>query len=126
MSYTLIFWLYVINFTLIVVHEIDSASWHEWKMFNMHEGRNLFILLHLPIIPIFIFGAIPVYNGTGLGIIFTTLVSLIGIAAFIIHMYFFARGREEFKTPVSIGLLIAIFLVSVLQLILVATTVKVS
>jgi hypothetical protein len=126
MSYTLIFWLYVINFTLIVVHEIDSASWHEWKMFGLPEGKTLFLLLHLPIIPIFIFGVIPVYNGTGLGIIFTVILSLVGIAAFLIHMFFFARGKEEFKTPVSIGLLIAIFLVSVLQLILVATTVKVS
>lgn len=123
--YTLVFWLYILNFTLLMLHEMDSVYWQEWKLFNVPNGKNLFLMLHLPVIAIFLYGMVPVHEGAGLGIIFAVILSFLGIAAGVIHGFFFIRGKQEFKTPFSIGLLAVTFIVSVLQIIAVAS-IKVS
>ncbi|MHA1463081.1 MAG: DUF6713 family protein, partial [Candidatus Heimdallarchaeota archaeon] len=29
------FWLYMVNAVLLILHEIDSAYWKEWELFKM-------------------------------------------------------------------------------------------
>jgi hypothetical protein len=41
-----------------------------------------------------------------------------GLFAFTIHTYFLKKGKEEFNSPISIGILIAILVVSITQLVL--------
>lgn len=43
------FWFYFFNAILLIIHEIDSGHWKEWKIFNIHEGIIGFLLLHIPI-----------------------------------------------------------------------------
>jgi hypothetical protein len=42
-------------------------------------------------------------------------LAAVGIFAFTIHMVFMAKGNREFKTPLSIALLIAMLAVSIIQ-----------
>jgi hypothetical protein len=123
--YGLIFWLYILDLTLLIIHEMDSVYWHEWKLFNMRGGKNLFLVLHLLFIPVFLYGMIPVRAGAGLGIIFAVILSFIGIILCGLHGFFFFKRKKEFRTPFSIGLLAVILIVSILQIIAVAS-IKVS
>lgn len=49
MAWDILLWLYVVNTVLLINHEIDSAYWHEWELFNMKGGVEGFLLIHLPL-----------------------------------------------------------------------------
>ena len=38
--YKLLTLIYLINATLLIVHEIDSAYWEEWKLFGLPGGAR--------------------------------------------------------------------------------------
>ena len=44
----LLFWLYIVNLTLLILHEMDSAYWKEWQLFHLPGGVGGFLLIHLP------------------------------------------------------------------------------
>lgn len=110
---TLLFWLYFANAVLLIVHEIDSAYWKEWTLFKLPGGISFFLLLHIPLIAFVLYGLVEVYTSTFTGLIFSLILSLSGIVAFTIHTYFIKKGHPEFKTKTSIGILAAVLLVSV-------------
>lgn len=111
----ILFWIYLINAVLLINHEIDSAYWKEWNLFGLPGGITLFLLLHFPILFLFLYGLILVYQQTFPGLIFSLALSFSGIFAFAIHMYFIRRGRDEFKLPISLLILTATFVVSLIQ-----------
>ena len=115
---TAFFWIYFINAILLIAHEIDSAYWKEWELFKIPGGLTAFLLLHIPILFGIIFGlvAIEKYPITSYALSF--LVCFGGFFAFTIHTIFLKKGRDEFKKPISIILLIAILFISICQSIL--------
>ena len=115
--YDLLFWLYLVNAVLLINHEIDSAYWKEWDLFGLKGGISGFLISHFPLIFIVLFGLVEVSNHTFTGMILSLLLSLAGIFAFSIHMMFLAKGRKEFRAPVSLFILISTLLVSVAQLV---------
>jgi hypothetical protein len=56
-----------------------------------------------------------VFQRLSAGLIFSLILSLAGLFAFAVHAFFLRQGRQEFNTPVSLLLLIAILAVSVIQ-----------
>lgn len=44
-----LFWLYLLNLTLLILHEMDSAYWKEWDLFRLPGGVGGFLLIHLPL-----------------------------------------------------------------------------
>ena len=110
-----LFWIYLINATLLISHEIDSAYWKEWELFRLPGGITLFLLLHLPVVFLFLYGLILVFRQSPLGLAFSLALSLSGIFAFVIHMYFIRKGRDEFRLPISLFILAATFVVSLIQ-----------
>lgn len=108
--------LYLINSILLIVHEIDSAYQEEWKLFRIPGGVSVFLLLHIPLVGLIMYGLIEVYAGTGLGSIISTVVSLGGLFAFSIHTYFIRKGNPEFQSKISQALLYSILVVSIAQL----------
>ncbi|MBU0574092.1 MAG: DUF6713 family protein [Candidatus Margulisiibacteriota bacterium] len=108
-------WLYLINASLLICHEIDSAYWKEWELFNIPGGIEGFLFIHMPLMFLALFGAIEVYKQGFFGYIFSLVLGGVGIFAFLIHMLFILKGKKEFKTPASIGLLLMIFFFSLLQ-----------
>jgi chromate transport protein ChrA len=111
----ILFWLYLANAVLLITHEIDSAYWQEWKMFGIPGGVNGFLILHLPLVFLVLYGLVLVFQQAFSGLIFSLLLSFAGIFAFIVHTLFIKLGREEFRTPLSLGILIASFIVSLAQ-----------
>jgi Kef-type K+ transport system membrane component KefB len=109
--------IYLINLALLITHEIDSAFWHEWELFNLPGGIQLFLLINLALILLFLIGAESVIRRGKSWKTFSNALAISGILAFFIHMYFILKGNTEFLLPVSILILISIFITSIIELI---------
>ena len=114
----LLFWIYFINSIFLINHEIDSAYWHEWNLFKIKGGITTFLILHFPLLFFVLYGLILVNNHSYEGLVFSLILSLIGIFAFFIHMIFIKKGHKEFRTAISIFVLINILIISLSQFII--------
>ena len=110
-----LFWIYLANAALLITHEIDSAYWKEWELFRLPGGPGGFLLIHIPLVFAVLWGAAELRAGTAAGLWISLLVGLGGVFAFCIHMLFIARGREEFRAPVSIAILVGTLALSLAQ-----------
>jgi len=116
----LLVWVYILNSVLLIVHEIDSAYWQEWKLFKLPGGLTFFLCLHIPLAFVVLYGLLLVYQNVFAGLIISLVIALAGIFAFSIHTIFIKRGHTEFKIPVSIAILVATLVLSLVQLVLTA------
>ena len=113
----LLFWLYLINAVLLINHEIDSAYWNEWDIFRLPGGITGFLLIHFPLLFIVLYGLTLIEKHSFFGFLFSLLLCFGGIFAFLIHMYFIRKGRQEFNKLISKLILVSTLLVSIVQLI---------
>ncbi len=111
----ILFWLYLVNSVLLINHEIESAYWHEWKLFKLPGDITGFLIVHFPLLFLVLYGLVLLYQQTVSGLVISLLLSLSGVFAFTIHLYFIRQGRPEFKLPVSIAVLVATLAVSLFQ-----------
>src|SRR4030042_806276 len=104
----LLFWTYLINAVILINHEIDSAYWQEWKLINPNDkdGINGFLILHLPMIFAILLGLVLVYEDKFAGLIISLILSAGGLFAFFFHFYHLRKGRPEFNTIISKGMII--------------------
>lgn len=110
------FWFYFMNAVLLIVHEIDSAYWKEWELFKLPGEITGFLIIHFPLIGAILFGLIAITQWYVVGIVFSFILCTGGLFAFTIHTYFLKKGKEEFNSPISIAILIATLVVSIIQL----------
>jgi hypothetical protein len=110
-----LFWIYLTNAILLINHELDSAYWKEWKLFKLPGGISGFLLIHFPLFFIVLYGLVLLSQNNIYGLIASLLLSFGGIFAFSIHTYFLAKGRKEFKTPLSIFILVSTLIISIVQ-----------
>jgi hypothetical protein len=97
--------LYVATLALLVVHEIDSAFWHEWDLFALGGGIQGFLLANLAVVVPFLYGLVRVVQEPRIGARFGLVLAVAGIAAFGIHTWFIVAGRPEFRLPASVMVL---------------------
>lgn len=116
-----LFWVYLVNAVLLISHEIDSAYWKEWELFRLPGGLTLFLLLHFPLLFLVLYGLVLLHQRTVAGLIISLLLSVAGLFAFAVHTYFLRKGRDEFKLPISLIILAATLVVSLVQMALTIT-----
>jgi Family of unknown function (DUF6713) len=116
-GHDLVVWAHLTNATLLCVHEIDSAYWHEWSLFGIPGGIQLFLTLHVPLLALVLDGFRRVVLWQRGARVYSLVPAGAGLSAFAIHGPFIGLGHPEFRQPVSLGVLRATLLVSVLQLI---------
>jgi len=116
----LLFWTYLINATILIIHEMDSAYWQEWKLIDPNDknGINGFLILHIPMIIAILLGLIFIYDNRFAGLILSLVLSAGGLFAFFFHFYHLRKGKQEFNTILSKGLIISTFVISAFQIIL--------
>lgn len=114
----LLFWIYLANAVLLIDHEIDSAYWKEWDLFRLKGGVQGFLLLHLPLLAVILYGLAEIARGEQAGLIYSLVLAGGGIFALCIHSFFIARGRKEFTLPVSLVLLAATGFLSIFQMVI--------
>ncbi len=111
----MLLWVYVLNATLLIVHEMDSVRWREWELFGLPGGVEGFLLIHVPLILSILYGIVALGDGLQLGLVISLALSLGGLLAFGLHTYFIRKGGREFTTPVSQAVLWSILAVSLIQ-----------
>ena len=111
--------LYGINASLLITHEIDSAYWHEWTLFRLPGGIGLFLLLNLVLVAVVFYGFYQTITWHKGARGFSGFLGAAGIFAFALHIYLILAGHPEFRSAISIGLLVAALLVSTTQLVFV-------
>lgn len=112
----ILFWLYLINTVLLILHEMDSAYWKEWELFRLPGGIAGFLLLHFPLYIVALYGLVLIYHAHPAGFILSLVIAAAGVFAFCIHTYFLRQGRSEFDTAISKLILAALLGISILQI----------
>jgi hypothetical protein len=114
----LLFWIYLINATILINHEIDSAYWQEWKLINPNDkdGIKGFLIIHFPLLFIILLGLVLVYDNKFSGMIISLILSACGLFAFFFHFYHLRKGKPEFNTVISKVMIVSTFLVSLFQI----------
>jgi hypothetical protein len=107
--------LYLINAALLSTHEVDSAYWKEWDLFHLPGGLPGFLLLHIPLFLLVLWGFDEIVCGRRRGLWFSLILAVSGIFALTVHGLLLLRGGTEFRTPASILLLISVGAVSLAQ-----------
>ncbi len=120
----ILFWLYLLNTVLLILHEMDSAYWKEWELFRLPGGITGFLLLHFPLYVVGLYGLVLVYQGAWAGLMLSLFISAAGIFAFCIHTYFLRKGRAEFDTATSRLLLVAVLAMSLAQAVVTVMALK--
>jgi len=115
MASKILFWLYMMNAILLIIHEIDSAFWKEWELFKLPGGIGGFLIMHFPLLFLILYGLVLVAEQSFLGLIVSLVLSAGGIFAFCIHTAFIRSGRHEFNTPISRFILTLMLGVSTIQ-----------
>jgi hypothetical protein len=117
--FDILVWLYLINASLLIAHEIDSAYWKEWELFKLPGGAGFFVLLHVVLVFVFLLGLIWLVQNSTAGMVLSLILGAAGIGAFIIHTWFICKGHQQFKTKISLLILIATLLTSLIQVVIV-------
>lgn len=109
--------LFLANATVLFVHQIDAAYWHEWQLFHIPGGNQVNLLLNLPIIALVLIAYREAVLGTKYARSAHTLLACLGLLTVFLHSAFFALGSTKFLQPVSIALLVSTALLSIAQFI---------
>ena len=80
-------------------------------------GITFFLAVHVPLVFLILLGLVQVHQESLAGQILSIVLALAGIFAFSIHTFFNLRGHPEFRTPISLLILIATLGVSAAQLV---------
>lgn len=109
----------VVNIALLITHQIDAAYWHEWDMFRLPGGIQLFNVLNV-LIFMFILGCfVTVIQRTRSGFRCALAIAATSALVLPIHTGFALAGHTEFHLPVSVAIIVGSFVVSVVQMFLV-------
>lgn len=77
--------LYIINTILLLLHEIESAYEQEWKLLKLPIGITGFLVLHVPIIFLLLYGLIEINNNIYIGYWFGVITGIGGLMPYIVH-----------------------------------------
>jgi hypothetical protein len=108
--------LYMWNAVVLITHEIDSAYWHEWELFRLPGGIHLFLILHILLIGVVLWGYRSVILWTPGAQPYSYLLASAGILAVLIHGGFLAAGTPQFRAPISLALLLATLILSIWEI----------
>lgn len=107
---------YLISVTLLITHQIDAAYWHEWTMFMLPGGIQLFLAFNMLAFPWLLLGYKHVVLNTALAHRYSYLCASLGILTFVIHSIFFALDYDQFSLPLSTAIIGLCFLSSIVLL----------
>lgn len=109
--------VFIINATLLVLHEIESAYWKEWEILKLPGRITGFILLHIPILLLMFYSLVEVVKQSAAGYIFCIIFGVSGLIPFIVHMLL-AKKDNRFNLAISILLIYSNSLTGIVLLIL--------
>ena len=91
---------YILNATLLLLHEIESAYEKEWEILKLPGKITGFIIVHIPIIFILFYGLSEIDKQTSLGLSIGIIAGIGGIIPFVVHKIVI-RKKEYFNILIS-------------------------
>jgi hypothetical protein len=92
--------LYILNATLLVLHELESAYEKEWEILQLPGRITGFLLLHVPLLLLLFYGLLEVEKNSAVGMVFGVVFGIGGIIPFIVHRLVF-RTADRFNSLIS-------------------------
>lgn len=92
--------LYILNATLLLLHETESAYEKEWEILKLPVKITGFLILHVPIIILIFYGLIEIENNSTIGLVFGIVTGIGGIIPFIVHKII-VKKAEHFNLIIS-------------------------
>jgi hypothetical protein len=92
--------LYIINASLLLLHEIESAYIKEWEILKLPGKITGFLLLHIPILLLFFWGAIELGKQNTTGEIIALIAGAGGLIPFLVHKLL-VKKKGYFESPAS-------------------------
>ena len=77
--------IYVINATLLFLHEMESAYVKEWEILKLPGKITGFLLLHIPVVLVLFWGAVEIEKKTTTGAIIGLIAGIGGLLPFAVH-----------------------------------------
>jgi hypothetical protein len=110
--------LYLANAAVLLVHQMDAAYWHEWRLFRMPGGLALYLVVNVPIALIVLagYGAVAARRPSARA--YSWALAGAGAFAAAFHAAYLASGDPAFREPVSLALLVDTALLSLAQAVL--------
>ncbi|HPD55954.1 MAG TPA: hypothetical protein P5294_05025 [Smithellaceae bacterium] len=91
---------YIINATLLLLHEIESAYEREWEILKIPGRITFFLILHIPIILILFYGLLEIEKQSQIGLWLGIITGIGGMIPFLVHKIFVKR-KESFNLLIS-------------------------
>jgi hypothetical protein len=91
---------YILNASLLLLHEIESAYEKEWEILNLPGKITGFLLLHIPILILLFYGLIEIEKQTMSGLIIGLITGVGGLIPFAVHKIIVKR-EDHFNKPIS-------------------------
>ena len=107
--------LFLANALVLIAHQIEAAYWHEWDMFFLPGGVQLFVLLNIPILFVVFMGYRAQLLALASARVYTGVLAGCGLFAAVFHGIHLALGDDRFTTPVSYALLAVTMVLSLAQ-----------
>jgi hypothetical protein len=77
--------IYVINASLLLLHEIESAFAKEWEILKLPGKISGFLFLHIPIILVLFWGAVEIDRQSLSGLVIAIIAGVGGLIPFVVH-----------------------------------------
>lgn len=92
--------LYIINATLLLLHEIESGFEREWEILKLPGKITGFLVMHIPIIFLLFYGALEIDKQTLSGLTLGIITGIGGLIPFVVHKIIVNR-KEHFNLIIS-------------------------
>ena len=83
--------IYILNATLLLLHEIESAYEKEWEILKLPGEITGFLLLHIPMILVLFYGLIEISTRSAIGLVIGVVSGIGGLIPFFVHNVFVRR-----------------------------------
>jgi hypothetical protein len=91
---------YILNATLLILHEIESGYEKEWEILNLPGGLTGFLLLHIPMMFMFFYGLYCIIQYPETKFAISIVTGCAGLIPFFVHKVFVNR-KDHFNKPIS-------------------------
>jgi len=85
---------YILNATLLLLHEIESAYEKEWEILKLPGKITGFLLLHIPVILLLFWGLLEIHKQTSAGMIVGIIAGIGGLIPFVVHKILVKRDKH--------------------------------
>jgi hypothetical protein len=91
---------YMLNATLLLLHEIESAYEKEWEILKIPGKITVFLILHVPIILLIFYGLLEIEKQSSQGLRLGIIMGVAGVIPFLVHKIFVKR-KDHFNLLIS-------------------------